>query len=131
MPPDVFLMLCSSGIAFVASLLFFVSDERPPPERAGGEWVTYRLPPLRPKEVRWSIDYSGGLSHCRMTLMCVDGEWRVALEAEPMADAPARQVTEAGGVLRTVGAVHDLRWHGRAGLATSARGVWKPPTARA
>ncbi|MBI3182476.1 MAG: hypothetical protein HYZ28_10055 [Myxococcales bacterium] len=141
MPADVFLMLCSSGIALVASLMFLVNDRVPkdPPDDPS-RWVSFRLPPLRtppplPSErSRCELAMPLPGSRLRMTLCCLGrGEqWEVTVESEPLPDSPALQIrSDSGGVLRGSGSVHDLRWHGRAGLASRARAQWKRPPGRA
>lgn len=128
MPTDVFLMLCSSSIAVVASLMYFVSDgpvddEEPEPARP---W------PRRPPPLPCCTVTLGGLGvNARLRLECVGDEWKMSLALEDRADAPARGVLETKDGLVPLGAVHDLRWHGRAGLAATGQLSWRQPPARA
>lgn len=129
MPPDVFLVLASSGITFVASLLFFVSEEAPPKE-ADTPSVAFCLPPPRKKAPpplpvmpECAVDVSTSALHSVMTLRPQGDEWLVTLDTAPLTDMPALQVrgtNEEGS-----GSVHDLRWHGRAGVARATRRTWK------
>lgn len=128
MPPDVFLVLASSGITFVASLLFFVSDERPPREKPGVP-VSFCLPPTRPHAPpplptapECAVDLSNDALHSVMTLKPQGEEWIVTLDTVPLSDMPALQVRDGK---EGVGAVHDLRWHGKAGVARAMRRTWK------
>ena len=126
MPPDVFLVLASSGITLVASLLFFISEESPPPKIVGPQ-VAFCLPPTRkappplPVMPECAVDVSNSAIHSVMTFKPVGDEWVVTLDTRPVTDVPAAQVS--GGT--TVGQVNDLRWHGSAGLARSTRRSWK------
>ena len=54
-------------------------------------------------------------------------EFVVTLECTPHPDAPALQVADGRGH----GAVSDLRWHGKAGLARTTRSQWKQKPGRA
>lgn len=133
MPPDVFLVLASSGITLVASLLFFVSHESPPRLEQGPP-VTFCLPPTRksppplPVMPECAVDLSTPALHSVMTLKPMGDEWVVTLDTTPMADMPALQVREDGD---GTGQVNDLRWHGRAGVARSTRRTWKQKPGRA
>jgi len=131
MPPDIFLVLASSGLTLVASLMFFVAEDPPPAERPADpkDEVSFCVPPFRraaqppplPVNPSCSVDVStptlGGL----LTLRPAGDEWLVTLESVPLADSPAVQVRGRDGV----GSVHDLRWHGRAGLTRPVRRQWK------
>jgi len=130
MPPDIFLVLASSGLTLVASLMFFVSEEAAPIEAPVDprDEVSFCVPPVRgaqppplPVNPSCSVDVStptiGGL----LTLRPIGAEWLVTLESVPLADSPAVQVRGQDGT----GAVHDLRWHGRAGLARPVRRQWR------
>lgn len=57
-----------------------------------------------------------------MTLRPHGDEWVVTLATVPVADVPALQVDKSG---EGFGAVHDLRWHARAGLPRATRRSWK------
>ncbi len=138
MPPDVMLFLASSGITFVASLMFLVSDDVEPKAEVDDPalHVPFCLPPLRlqqvppPLPVRpdCSVNVSTAGLHGVMTMRPADGdEWLVTLECVPMADSAALQVRGNDGV----GAVSDLRWHGRAGLAKPTKRQWKTRPGRA
>ncbi|MFZ5440778.1 MAG: hypothetical protein ACOZQL_12275 [Myxococcota bacterium] len=134
MPPDVFLVLASSGITFVASLLFFVSEERAPVEVQGPP-VTFCLPPARkhvppplPAMPECAVDVSTQSLHGVLTLKPQGDEWVVTLDTAPMTDMPALQVRDDG---EGVGTVSDLRWHGRAGVAKPTRRTWKQKPGRA
>ena len=137
MPPDVFLMLASSGLTLVASLLFFVSEDTPPkvtqadrrrpqltfcsPPRR----VRLQPPPLpRPMTAWCEVNFT---QSSVMTFRPSGDEWEVTLDVTPVADTPALQVEhgEVGGV------VHDLRWHGKAGLPKPIRRTWKQKPGRA
>lgn len=127
MPPDVFLVLASSGLTLVASLLFFVSDDTAPREQLGPP-VAFCVPPVRPRPPplpampECSVDVSTRALHGVLTVRLQGDEWLVSLDTNPVADMPALQVREGqDGRL----AVHDLRWHGRAGVARATRRTWK------
>ena len=128
MPPDVLLVLASSGITLVASLMFVVSEDVAPVEREAPP-VAFCLPPARKKAPpplpvmpECAVNLSNATMHSVMTLKPQGDEWVVTLDTVPMADMPALQVREDGD---GVGAVHDLRWHGRAGVARATRRTWK------
>lgn len=129
MPPDVFLVLASSGITLVASLMFLVSEETAPVERETTP-VAFCLPPARSKKAppplpvmpECAVNLSNAVLHSVMTLKPQGEEWVVTLDTVPMADMPALQVREDGD---GVGSVHDLRWHGKAGVARATRRTWK------
>lgn len=134
MPPDVLLVLASSGITLVASLMFFVSEEAPPAQVLGPP-VTFCLPPARkrsppplPVMPECAVDVSTPALHSVMTLKPVGEEWVVTLDTTPIKDVPALQVNAAGD---GVGQVNDLRWHGQAGVAKSTRRTWKQKPGRA
>ncbi len=129
MPPDVFLLLASSGITLVASLLFLVSDDRPP--RVVDDprlWVSFcdppvflgRPPPL-PRKQDCSVNVSTPTLQGLLTLRPSGDEWVVTLDTQPRDDSAALQVRGQDGF----GAVSDLRWHGRAGLAKPMRRTWR------
>ncbi|MFT3835501.1 MAG: hypothetical protein QM723_00695 [Myxococcaceae bacterium] len=130
MPPDVFLVLASSGITLVASLLFLVSHESPPKDPFDDPrlWVSFcdppmfmgRPPPL-PKRQECSVSVSTPALHGLLTLAPAGDEWIVTLDTSPLEDSAAMQVRGTDGV----GAVTDLRWHGRAGLARPVRRTWR------
>jgi len=129
MPPDVFLLLASSGITLVASLLFLVSEERPPVERDDPRlWVDFCDPPLflgrpppLPKKQDCSVSVSTPTLNGLLTLRPSGDEWVVTLDTAPLNDSAAMQVRGNDGF----GAVSDLRWHGRAGLAKPVRRTWR------
>lgn len=137
MPADIFLVLASSGITLVASLMFFVAEEAPPAERPVDprDELTFCVPPTRgpraqppplpPAAQTPSVELPalGGV----LTLRPLGDEWLVTLDTVPLADAPAVQVRGVDGV----GQVHDLRWHGRAGLERPVRRQWKQKPGRA
>lgn len=133
MPPDVFLVLASSGISLVASLLFLVSEDAPRARQ--GPTVTFCTPPSRPHGPpplpalpECTVGVSTQALHGVMTLKLQGDEWLVTLETTPLSDTPAtrvRQGREAGG------AVNDLRWHGEAGLARAGRRSWRQKPGRA
>lgn len=137
MPPDVFLALASSGISLIASLMFLVTPpaRREEPEDDPRFHVPFLLPPTRaavakppPLPVRECLVGLG-----QSTLNAVMGiklngdDFVVTLETAPRADAPALQVTNGRGH----GAVTDLRWHGKAGLARTTKSQWKLKPGRA
>lgn len=134
MPPEVLLVLASSGITLVASLLFFVSDEVAPIERTGPQ-LAFCLPPSRlvksppplPVMPECSVDVSTSALQGTMTIKVQGDEWVVTLDTAPVADMPALQVNGTDGV----GQVNDLRWHGKAGLARPMRRTWKQKPGRA
>lgn len=144
MPPDVLLMLASSGITLVASLMFFVSDDAPPAIADDPRnHVTFCLPPLRqsvralpvaqpppvpsleptpPPLPECKVDVSNPMLASVMTLKPASNEeWVLTLECAPQADSAALQIRGKDGV----GAVTDLRWHGKAGLARTTKRQWK------
>ncbi|PZR16119.1 MAG: hypothetical protein DI536_07460 [Archangium gephyra] len=132
MPPDVLLVLASSGISFIASLMFFVSDERAPLEKKSPE-LSFCLPPARavktPPPLPAMPECAVSLTiTSTMTLKPVGDEWVVTLESTPMADVPALQVKDGKEI---GGSVHDLRWHGSAGIAKRTRTSWKQKPGRA
>lgn len=141
MPPDVLVLLASSGLTFVASLMFLVHDEAPPPAEIDDPrtYVSFCLPPLRrqamppPLPARaprpdCAVDISTTGLHSVVTMRPGDGdEWLVTLECVPLPDSPALQVRGNDGV----GAVTDLRWHGKAGLAKPTKRQWKQKPGRA
>lgn len=131
MPPDVLLVLASSGISFIASLMFFVSDERAPAEKKSPE-LAFCLPPERsksPPPLPVMPECAVALTiTSTMTLRPVGDEWVVTLESTPMVDVPALQVKDGKEI---GGAVHDLRWHGSAGIAKRTRTSWKQKPGRA
>src|SRR4051812_30583428 len=104
MPPDVFLLLASSGLTLVASLMFFVSEDRPP--RAEDDdprlHVRFCLPPLRlqheppplPPRADCSVNLStaGLQSVLSMRPSAETDEWVVTLECAPVPDSAALQV---------------------------------------
>jgi hypothetical protein len=139
MPPDVLLLLASSGLTLVASLMFLVSEERPPFEREDDPrlHVRFCLPPLRlqhgppplPARADCAVNLSTAGLHSVLTMRPAVGndEWLVTLECAPVPDSPALQVRGSDGT----GAVTDLRWHGRAGLAKPTRRQWRQKPGRA
>lgn len=129
MPPDVLLVLASSGLTLVASLMFFVSDDVPPVDVVDPRSeVAFCLPPRPPKRLAvppplpTPAECAIPMLHGVMTLKPQGDEWVVTLDTVPMSDVPALQVREDGD---GGGSVHDLRWHGRAGVARAVRHTWK------
>lgn len=138
MPPDVFFALASSGITLVASLLFFVSDDRPPRQIAVGPALDFCLPPVRAGNVRPAppplpvtpeclVAVSTPALQGTMTFRPSGDEWSITWESVPLADSPA--VSLEGGEIG--GAVHDLRWSGRAGMLRPTHQTWKQKPGRA
>ncbi len=134
MPPDVLLVLASSGITLVASLLFFVSEDQAPLEVPGPQLAfclppaRKRLPPPLPVMPECAVNVSTPALHSVMTLRPVGDEWVVTLDTAPLSDMPALQVREDGD---GVGQVNDLRWHGKAGVARATHRTWKQKPGRA
>src|SRR5688572_33384524 len=135
MPPDVFLALASSGISLIASLMFLVT---PPPRREDPDddprfWVPFLLPPARgrppplPRAKECIVGLAQSSLHAVLGIKLSGEEFVVTLEGAPRPDAPALQVTEGRGH----GAVSDLRWHGKAGLARTTKSQWKQKPGRA
>ena len=62
-----------------------------------------------------------------VAIRLTQGEFVVTLECAPLADTPALQIADGQGR----GAVSDLRWHGKAGLAHPTRSPWKLKPGRA
>ena len=98
-----------------------VEQETPP--------VAFCLPPARKKAPpplpvmpECAVNLSNAVLHSVMTLKPQGDEWVVTLDTVPMADMPALQVRDDGD---GTGSVHDLRWHGRAGVARATRRTWK------
>ncbi|MGV3624315.1 MAG: hypothetical protein ACO1OB_26080 [Archangium sp.] len=112
--------------------MFFVSDDVPPTEKKSPE-LAFCLPPQRsvksppPLPVMPECEVSLSITST-MTLKPVGEEWVVTLESTPMADVPALQVKDGKEV---GGSVHDLRWHGSAGIAKRTRTSWKQKPGRA
>jgi hypothetical protein len=134
MPPDVLLVLASSGITLVASLMFFVSDELPPLEKPAPQ-LSFCVPPRRqvappplPPQPECSVVVSTTALHGVMTLKPQGDEWVITLDTTPMADAPARQVRND---VVLAGPVNDLRWHERAGVPRATHRTWKQKPGRA
>lgn len=130
MPPDVFLALASSGISLIASLMFLVTPpaRREEPEDDPRFHVPFLLPPVRlkPPPLPPARECNVGLEQSSLNavvgIKMTGDEFVVTLECAPFADAPALQVDQGG---RGYGAVTDLRWHGKAGLARSTKSQWK------
>ena len=138
MPPDVLLLLASSGITLVASLMFFVSEEHPPLEEDDPRFhVRFCLPPLRmqgvppplPARPDCTVNVSTAGLHSVLTMRPTgeSEDWVVTLECAPVPDSAALQVRGNDGI----GAVTDLRWHGRAGLAKPTKRQWRQKPGRA
>ena len=98
--------------------------------------VSFCLPPLRlqhgppPLPVRpdCAVNVSTTGLHSVLTMRPTDGdEWLVTLECVPVPDSAALQVRGNDGV----GAVADLRWHGKAGLAKPTKRQWRQKPGRA
>ena len=133
------LLLASSGLTFVASLMFLVSDEAPPPVEEDDPrlHVNFCLPPLRqlqqgppPLPIRpdCAVNVSSAGLHSVLTMRPADGdEWLVTLECVPVPDSAALQVRGNDGF----GVVGDLRWHGKAGLARPTKRQWRQKPGRA
>lgn len=128
MPPDVFLVLASSGITLVASLLFFVSEDREPVQIQGIP-VQFCLPPRRPLPLppplpvplECAVDVSTVSLHSVMTLKPQGEEWVMTLDMIPVCDTPAVRVEGEHGV----GQVNDLRWNNKAGYVRPTQRQWK------
>lgn len=133
MPPDVLLALASSGLTLVASLMFLVGDG--PLEEAPDDprnHVAFCLPPARarpqprppplPSSPECTVSVRTPAVEGVLTLKPQGDEWVVTLDWAPMADVPALALNEHG---KGAGAVHDLRWHGKAGVARPVRRTWK------
>jgi hypothetical protein len=129
MPPDVFLALASSGIYLIASLMFLVapSPRRPDPDDDPRFNVPFMLPPSLmkppplPARQECTVNVSQPALHAVMAFKMQGDEFVVTLHCAPRADAAALQVSDGRGS----GAVSDLRWHGKAGLARATQGRWK------
>ena len=98
--------------------------------------VNFCLPPLRMQQVppplpvrpECAVNLSTAGLHSVMTMRPVDGgEWLVTLDCVPVPDSAALQVRGKDGV----GAVSDLRWHGKAGLAKPTQRQWRQKPGRA
>lgn len=130
-------MLASSGLTLVASLMFFVSEDQPPEVPQADRrkpQLTFCLPPrrvrLQPPPLPRPMPPWCEVTFTASSVIAfrpTGDEWEVTLEVTPIADTPALQVEhgEPGG------AVHDLRWHGKARLAKSIRRTWKQKPGRA
>ena len=122
MPPDILLMLASSGLTLVASLLFFVSEERPPRSRRSEPEVSFCLPPHRlnhrrrppplPANEPVVVETEQGVVTLRL-----EGEVWVVSMPIITADTPLRA--------QGTGRIDDLRWHGQAGVARRISSQWK------
>lgn len=123
MPPDLFLMFASSGISFVASLMFLLQRPAEPKEPPAPE-VTYCLPPLRPpplpKPARERLPTDAGA----VELVQDANGWLVALVPSRPDDAVARSVTSGN-------TVHDLRFGGPVGVRRPERKPWLVKPGRA
>jgi hypothetical protein len=86
------------------------------------------MPPPLPVRPECAVDVSTRSVHGVLTLKPVGDEWVITLETSPLGDTPAQQVDASGAPL---GAVHDLRIHGRAGVARSTQRSWKQKPGRA
>ncbi|MCA3012945.1 MAG: hypothetical protein INH41_11155 [Myxococcaceae bacterium] len=136
MPPDVLLVLASSGISLVASLLFLVSDEREPSVGEGPP-VSFCLPPPRPRAraqppplpapAGCSVDVSTRSLHSVLTLKPEGDEWTMTLDMAPVRDAPAVRVEGDQGA----GQVNDLRWSRSAGYVRATQRQWRVKPGRA
>ncbi len=134
MPPDVLLVLASSGITLVASLMFFVSEDREPAVVPGPP-VAFCLPPRvpgaspppLPGPVQCSVDVSTSSLHSVMTLRPQGDEWVMTLDMAPVRDMPAVRVEGEHGI----GQVNDLRWNSRAGYVRATQRQWKVKPGRA
>jgi len=136
MPPDVFLALASSGISLIASLMFLVTPPPKPKEEEDDPrlHVPFLLPPVRvhkppplPPARECTVDVSQSGLQAVMGFKLSGDEFVVTLECAPRPDAPALQVENGRGH----GAVTDLRWHGKAGLARPTKQQWKLKPGRA
>lgn len=137
MPPDVFLALASSGISLIASLMFLVTPpaRRDEPEDDPRFHVPFLLPPARARVARppplpvreCSVGLGLTTLHAVVGIKLNGDDFVVTLETAPRTDTPALQVTNGRGH----GAVTDLRWHGKAGLARTTKSQWKLKPGRA
>lgn len=134
MPPDVFIVLASSGITLVASLMFFVSEDLAPTERQGPS-VAFCIPPHRghrppplPVMPECAVDVSTPQVRGVLTLRPQGDEWVVTLDTAPQTDTPAVKLE---GSKEGSGTVNDLRWHQRAGVPQAVRRTWKQKPGRA
>ena len=117
--------------------MFFVSEDTPPPEAPNDHkkpQLTFCLPPRRvrlqppPQPRPMSAWCEVSLTRSSVIGFRPSGdEWEVTLDVTPVTDTPAMQVQ--GG--DATGAVHDLRWHGKAGLPKTIRRTWKQKPGRA
>jgi hypothetical protein len=150
MPPDVFLVLASSGITFLASLMFFVSKELPPAEFPDdpARHVAFCLPPSRASwvpagtsstgsglaamppplpERSCEVDLSTQTLNSSLNLRPSGDDWLITLSTAPISDSAAVQVHGGQGF----GTVNDLRWHGKAGVAKPVSRQWRQKPAKA
>jgi hypothetical protein len=127
MPPDVFLVLASSGITLVASLLFFVSDD-PEPVPLPEAPVSFCLPPKRfvrcppplPSPPACAIRWSTEVTSSVLTLKPEGDEWLLTLETKPLRDTKDESRTHR----------HDGLIHQTGSLRRAVRG-WKVKPGRA
>jgi hypothetical protein len=91
------------------------------------------LPPARvgPPPLPRAREATVGLAHSSLRAMVAiklqGDEFVMTLECAPRSDSPALQIADGRGH----GAVTDLRWHGKAGLAHPTRSQWKQKPGRA
>lgn len=123
MPPDVFLMFASSGISFVASLMFLLQRPAPPKEPTGPE-VTYCLPPPRPPPLPKVAKERLATAQGSVELVRDANGWLVALATARASDVVGRSVASGERV-------HDLRFGGPAGLRKPGTKPWLVKPGRA
>ncbi len=93
-----------------------------PPPRGGGAGAMTPPPLPSPPECRVAVGLAG-----TMSFRPVGDEWLVTYDSAPLSDAPAAALRGH----EVVGAVHDLRWHGRAGVVKATHTTWKQKPGRA
>ncbi len=117
-------MFASSGISFVASLMFLLQRPAEPKEAAAAPEVTYCLPPVRPPPLPKPAKTTLRTQTGSVELVQDANGWLVALVPARPDDLVARSVTSGE-------TVHDLRFGGPVGMKAVDRRPWLVKPGRA